>query len=124
MLKIAYSLIFWIGYIFLPVTKKTFFYSYASLRRLFVLTNGRFNDFVSRLISFRNKKKAQALLEAYALGGNWQVEFAGGSFSLVLTFQAKLSGDNKMVRQFSKFQYRSVSRRRNADTHDTTIFDW
>ena len=56
MLKIAYSLIFWIGYILLPVTKKTFFYSYASLRKLFVLTNGRFNDFVSRLISFKNKK--------------------------------------------------------------------
>jgi len=56
MFKIAYSLIFWIGYILLPVTKKTFYYSYASLRRLFVLTNGRFNDFVSRLISSRNKK--------------------------------------------------------------------
>jgi len=56
MSKIIYSLIFWIGYIFLPVTKKTFFYSYASLRKLFVLTNGRFNDFVSRLISFKKKK--------------------------------------------------------------------
>lgn len=56
MSKVIYSLFFWIGYIFLPVTKKTFFYSYASLRRLFVLTNGRFNDSVSRLISSKKKK--------------------------------------------------------------------
>src|SRR5678816_1339594 len=59
--KVIYSLIFWIGYIFLPVTKKTFFYSYASLRKLFVLTNGRFNDFVSRIISSKKKKYTEII---------------------------------------------------------------
>lgn len=46
---------FGLGYLSFLVTKKTFPYSYVGFRFLFVKTNGRINNFHSKLISFFHK---------------------------------------------------------------------
>lgn len=45
---LIYYPIFWLGYMLFKITRKTYWYPYISFRRLFVLTKGRFNDFLSR----------------------------------------------------------------------------
>lgn len=44
------------GFIFFKIHKKTPFESYVAMRQLYVLSNGRFNDFVSYLLSITKPK--------------------------------------------------------------------
>ena len=51
MLKLIYYPIFLFGYLFFKATKKTLLYSYASFRKIFVLTHGQSNDNLSKTIN-------------------------------------------------------------------------
>src|SRR5262249_34855708 len=44
---LLYYPIFWLGYLFFKMTRKTNWYAYVSFRRLFVLTKGKSNDRLS-----------------------------------------------------------------------------
>jgi hypothetical protein len=46
-----YYPIFWLGYLFFKISNVTNWYSYVSFRRLFVLTKGASNDFLSRMLA-------------------------------------------------------------------------
>lgn len=54
---IIFPFMFGIGFLSFLFTKKTNSIAYVSFRFLFVLTNGRINDFHSRLISLTKRKK-------------------------------------------------------------------
>ena len=51
---LVYYPIFWAGYLFFNITKKTNWYTYISFRRLFVLTKGQSNDSMSERLSRAN----------------------------------------------------------------------
>lgn len=65
---IFFPFLFVIGYCFYLMTKKTNNLTYASFRYLFVLTNGRLNDFISFFISLtyphKRKKNIESLVAA------------------------------------------------------------
>ncbi len=66
MLKLIYYPIFLFGYLFFKATKKTLLYSYASFRKIFVLTHGQSNDNLSKTINAKvgkyNDVKANGIL--------------------------------------------------------------
>lgn len=57
---LIYYPIFWLGYLFFKITHKTYWYPYISFRRLFVLTQGKSNDWISQQLS---KKQPPYLLK-------------------------------------------------------------
>ena len=50
-MTLVYQLVFRIGYIFFKISKRTWWKSYVSFRRLFVITKGAFNDRMSEKLS-------------------------------------------------------------------------
>lgn len=54
---IAFPFVFGFGFVYFLLTKKTLSSAYSSFRYLFVLTNGRSNDFHSSLIGIAKKPK-------------------------------------------------------------------
>lgn len=62
-----YYPIFWVGYLFFKLTKKTNWYAYISFRRLFVFTKGGSNDAMSNRIS--KQHPPAALMETNGILG-------------------------------------------------------
>jgi hypothetical protein len=63
-----YYPIFWLGYLFFKLTAKTFWYPYVSFGRLFVLTKGESNDFLSEQI--RKSQPPYPLKDVHGVLGN------------------------------------------------------
>jgi len=57
---LGFPFLFGIGFLFYLISKKTTSFGYMSFRYLFVLTNGKINDFHSKLIGLTSKKEKKS----------------------------------------------------------------